>query len=101
MTKNKCIPSPVFSTFVFSVMVLSSVQAMAQSVDLGGDSLVSLWNNTTPTWSQTIDAFQSLSDEYAEASLFEVGQSDVGRPIHAFVVSKEAKAIESLASLKS
>ena len=94
-------PLSIRPTIVFAIMLISSFQADSQSLDMGGDSLVALWNNTTPTWEQTIDAFHRLADKHEEASLFEVGQSDVGRPIHAFVVSNGPHAITSLASLEA
>lgn len=47
-----------------------------------------LKGNTTPTWQETIDAFGSLDSASAEAQLIEVGKTDVGKPLHLFVVNR-------------
>ena len=63
------------------------------------DPAADILNNVTPTWRETIDNFQSLSADSEFASLLEVGTSDVGRPIHAFVLSSNAKDLNSLNDL--
>ena len=47
-----------------------------------------LKGNTTPTWQETIDAFGSLDSASAEAQLIEVGKTDVGKPLHLFVINR-------------
>lgn len=49
------------------------------------DSL--LQTNHTPTWEQAVAMAQALANSDARATLHEVGISDVGRPIHALVLT--------------
>lgn len=65
------------------------------------DPTANILNNVTPTWRETIDNFQALSAESEFATLVEVGSSDVGRPIHAFVLSKSAKDLKSMDDLRN
>ena len=64
------------------------------------DSSSNVLDNVTPTWQETIDNFQSMSVDSEFASLVEVGSSDVGRPIHAFVLSNRARDLKSLNDLR-
>lgn len=62
--------------FVWCSVLTSKAQI---SLDLKG--------NTTPTWQETIDAFRTLDSASAEAQLLEVGTTDVGKPLHLFVIN--------------
>tara|TARA_B110000285_G_scaffold227513_1_gene288962 strand:- start:762 stop:2591 length:1830 start_codon:yes stop_codon:yes gene_type:complete len=86
-----------FCVFVFA----GASSSEAQESSFGGDPRVELTNNTTPTWSEAIDAFQQLADRFQDVGFIEVGQSDVGRPIHAFVFSPNASSIRNLDGLRS
>ena len=88
-----------FLGLMFIVGVISPV--FAQQSDLTGDPMVLLGNNATPTWSEAISAFEQLADSNHSTCLIEIGKSDVGRPIHAFVFSPEASAIRDVPSLDS
>ena len=44
--------------------------------------------NATPTWHQAVELCQTLAASDARVTLHEVGTSDVGRPIHALVVTE-------------
>jgi hypothetical protein len=55
--------------------------------------------NYSPTWQETISAYNKLASETKNTALFEIGMSDVGRPIHAFVLSQNADDIFNLREL--
>jgi hypothetical protein len=42
-------------------------------------------NNFTPTWAEAIALFQDLADSIPEIHMTTIGQTDVGRPLHAVV----------------
>lgn len=44
--------------------------------------------NVTPTWQEAVEMCQALASSDARVTLHEVGTSDVGRPIHALVVTE-------------
>jgi len=48
--------------------------------------------NVTPTWHQAVAMCQSLAASDRRVTLHEVGMSDVGRPIHALVVTEHQAA---------
>lgn len=78
--------------FLFTVLV-TGITAFGQQ-SFSTDPFVEQDDNRTPTWEETIDAFYSLAKACEYAHLMQVGQSDVGRPIHAFVLT--LSAIDSL-----
>ncbi len=45
--------------------------------------------NKTFSYNEIISAYQYLDKTYAEAKLFEVGLTDIGKPLHLFVISKD------------
>ena len=55
------------------------------SVPWSVDSL--LHANHTPTWEEAVEMATALAASDARATLHEVGMSDVGRPIHALVLT--------------
>ena len=57
-------------------------------------------DNYSPTWQETIEAFEDFATETQHTAMFEVGMSDVGRPIHAFVFSQKAEGISNLVELR-
>jgi hypothetical protein len=46
-------------------------------------------DNTTLTWSQCIAAYDSLDKISDQARLLEVGKTDVGKPLHLFVINAD------------
>ncbi|MFM1931468.1 MAG: hypothetical protein RL226_771 [Bacteroidota bacterium] len=53
--------------------------------------------NETMTYEELITAYQELDKKYEEATLLEVGQSDVGLPIHVLLIDGEgAKSPETI-----
>jgi len=65
------------SIFIF---LLASYYAYAQP-ELRYEENISL------TYVEAVDAYASLSEKYAEAHLFTEGLTDVGKPLHLFVIS--------------
>lgn len=63
------------------------------------DPNVELNNNRTPTWSEVISVFEDLASQTKHAALIEIGKSDVGRPVHAFVLSQNAEDISDVLDL--
>lgn len=45
--------------------------------------------NVTYTYSELISNYEALASAHAEAKLVEIGKSDVGKPIHLLIISKE------------
>lgn len=72
-----------------------------QSYDASGDPLIESENNRTPTWEETVLAYSLLADAHEQAVLIQIGRSDVGRPIHAFVCSETANEIYDLSGLQT
>ena len=46
-------------------------------------------DNISLTWEETIAAYQELDRFYPEARLTEVGQTDIGKPLHLFMISAD------------
>jgi len=76
---------------------LSCVVAQNASDDPGAAP----FNNKTPTWEETLSVFHDLAGMHENASLIQIGFSDVGRPIHAFVLTENRQEIKSLSDLRS
>ena len=43
--------------------------------------------DTTPTYVQTIEVYQDLSDRFVNANLHQKGSTDSGKPLHVFVIT--------------
>lgn len=87
--------------FAILLLVFSNV---ASGQTEPSDPDVIPFDNRTPTWSETIAAFERLSESSAYAEMIECGSSDVGRPLHAFVLSEqctEKLTLEGLTNLRS
>ena len=64
----------------------STVAPQASQALWSVDSLTQ--GNVTPTWHQAVEMCRTLAASDARVTLHEVGTSDVGRPIHALVVTE-------------
>lgn len=67
---------------LLSILFFVCVNLFAQSVQLRVDK------NETLTYDEVIAAYNSLDKKYPQAKLIECGQTDVGKPLHVFVISK-------------
>ena len=56
-------------------------------VSLAGQYKPQYKENKTPTYDQVIDAYMYLAHKYKQAVLFEEGKTDIGKPLHLFVIS--------------
>lgn len=45
----------------------------------------------TPTYNEVISYYKDLADSYPEISLFEIGTTDIGEPLHLAVFNKDGK----------
>lgn len=48
-----------------------------------------LEDNLTPTYSEIINFYDSLENSYNQARLIEIGKSDIGKPIHLFIIDSD------------
>ena len=88
------------NSFILTAALLVAEVVLGQSSS-ASDPAVDFSDNRTPTWQETVAAFESLAELHPLAHFIEVGMSDVGRPIHAFILSDEGGAIGSLDELRS
>ena len=47
------------------------------------------FNNKTPVYDEIINTYQLLDKQYNIAKLIEAGETDIGKPLHVFIISKE------------
>ncbi len=45
--------------------------------------------NQTATWEETIDFYQMLDEKFEKAKLIEYGLTDIGKPLHLFVIDQD------------
>jgi len=45
--------------------------------------------NETVTWQEAVEMYRWLDTQYEEAFLMEAGETDVGKPLHLFIISKD------------
>lgn len=67
---------------LFIILFFVCFQLIAQEIQLRVN------NNETLTYEEVIAAYTILDEKYPEAKLIECGLTDVGRPLHVFVISK-------------
>lgn len=77
-------------TFLFTVALIS---AMAFQVQAQAPALLSLrYNeNYSPTYDEVIELYRLLDRSYSEGTLLEAGQTDTGKPLHVFVISRNGE----------
>lgn len=63
-------------------LIFACFNLFAQSIQLRVDK------NETLTYDEVIASYTLLDKKYAEAKLMECGKTDVGRPLHVFIISK-------------
>lgn len=91
---------PRLQLFFVFVMLVAPFQVFTQHYRLS-DPFAVADDNLTPTWEETISIFESLAKACDQAHLIEAGKSDVGRPIHAFILSLSAVELQDLKGLES
>lgn len=89
-----------FFALIALVILGPSQRLCAQAATPASDPQVIATDNKTPTWAETIAAFSELAAAHPNAHLMEIGVSDVGRPIHTFILSNASPSISTLAQLE-
>ena len=77
-----------FSLFFLSLLILAGCK---QSSDNEGEALVALRyeQNETVTYDEAVRFYQLLDNHYSEAKLLTYGKTDVGKPLHLFVMDSD------------
>jgi hypothetical protein len=57
--------------------------------NLPGQIRLKYEDNITLTYDEVIAAYKQLDEEFETARLFEMGQTDIGKPLHLFMISKD------------
>lgn len=91
---------PRFQVLFLWAVLLPAAPGFAQQL-APSDPFVIVDDNRTPTWEETIAVFEELAESFEDAHLIEAGKSDVGRPIHAFVLSHGAMESTDLDGLRA
>ena len=71
----------IFILFVLSLALASCNTTPEVNINLKYDDNISL------QYDEVIDAYQQLADAYPEAQLTEYGKTDIGKPLHLFMMS--------------
>ena len=87
------------NSLIATAALLAAAVACGQTSE-SSDPQVDFSDNRTPTWQEAIAAFEEIADNHPRAHLIEAGRSDVGRPIHVFILSNSIDQVESLRALK-
>lgn len=74
-----------------ALLSVAALTACEHKIPTNGKSLVNLkyGQNETVTYSEAIEAYQTLADHYPQAKLLSYGITDAGKPLHLFVMSKD------------
>ena len=74
-----------------SILICFITVANGQSLERRGDWTVEglLHSNATPTWEEAVEIATLLSMSDSRCTLHELGKGDIGRPIHALVLTAE------------
>lgn len=77
-------------TFLFTIALIT---AMVFHVQAQAPALLSLrYNeNYSPTYDEVIELYRLLDRSYSEGTLLEAGQTDTGKPLHVFVISRNGE----------
>ena len=86
---------------VFLCTMLLLVDASFGQQNQASDPLIVADDNRTPTWGETLAVFEELASGCEEACLIEIGTSDIGRPIHAFIMARAGMTSEDLAEVRT
>ena len=86
---------------VFLCTMLLLVDASFGQQHQASDPLIVADDNRTPTWGETLAVFEELAGDCEEACLIEIGTSDIGRPIHAFIMTRAGMTSEDLVEVRT
>ena len=75
--------------FILLSMLLLALAKQFQAVKFGNTAVdLQFENNVSLTYPQVIEAYENLAKKYGQAKLFTYGKTDIGLPLHLFVISK-------------
>lgn len=77
---------------VFHNCILVSIALLSISTIYGQEPAFT--GNVSVTYAEAISAYQRLAEAHADATLHEVGSTDVGRPLHVFIIDKGGKGFD-------
>ncbi|MEA3318258.1 MAG: M14 family zinc carboxypeptidase, partial [Bacteroidota bacterium] len=72
---------------VYLILLTIFLSSCNSDIPKGDIIKLNYCNNETPTYSQIIDMYKQLDNFSGKAKLIEYGLSDVGKPLHLFVIS--------------
>ena len=78
----------ISSLFFIVLLTVLQVTANAQNQPL---LHLKYEENYTPTYDEVIEMYQLLDKSYENAKLVEQGKTDVGKPLHLFIINNEAE----------
>jgi len=73
---NNLLLKSLFSTIFLSFCYLSTAQNKPGYFD-----------NQTPTYNEIISTYQKLDNQHSIAKLIEIGKTDIGKPLHLFIIN--------------
>lgn len=88
-----------FFAFFALLAAVPLTHMTAQTTTVASDPQILATDNKTPTWEEAIAVFRSLAESHPNAHMMELGKSDVGRPVHAFILSQSIPSVSNLAQL--
>ncbi len=74
----------------YLIILLSSVIILISSPILNGQIKLRYENDETLTYDEVIKAYKLLDEKHESARLFTIGETDIGKPLHLFVMSKDS-----------
>ena len=74
----------------FSLILLSGVIILISNPEVNGQIKLRYENDETLNYDEVINAYKLLDEEHESAKLFEIGKTDIGKPLHLFVMSKDS-----------
>lgn len=77
---------------VFHNCILVSIALLSISTIYGQEPAFT--GNVSVTYAEAISAYQRLAEAHADATLHEMGSTDVGRPLHVFIIDKGGKGFD-------
>ncbi|MBL7942813.1 MAG: hypothetical protein JNM00_08610, partial [Flavobacteriales bacterium] len=80
------IPTPYLRVSLFYMFFTSNLIVNGQYFEKANTAFS---DNITPTWEQCISSYESMDEASEFASLTIAGQTDVGKPLHLFIINKD------------
>ncbi|WP_417800722.1 M14 family metallopeptidase [Tenacibaculum sp.] len=86
--------------FILLLIIAIACKQVSTKKNIDFTTLFETSNGTeTPTYKEVISFYEELANTYPEISLFEIGTTDIGKPLHLIVFNAEGKT--NIKELKS